>query len=65
MSNENINQEKSTQTSKGKICGIDLGTSNSVVAIPTSNDGVEVLADRKSGRAVVPSIVYIPEDGSA
>ena len=47
----------------GKIIGIDLGTTNSVVAV--SNGGeTEVLRD-ENGVALVPSVVAYAADGSA
>jgi len=45
-----------------KVVGIDLGTTNSLVAIV--QDGVPVVIRDKSGDALVPSVVSVPEDGT-
>ena len=43
--------------------GIDLGTTNSVVAVAGSDDQVDVLADA-NGRRLLPSVVHYAADGT-
>jgi len=45
-----------------RIFGIDLGTTNSVIAYTDPNGTTEVIAGRDGGR-IVPSVVYFPKDG--
>jgi len=46
----------------GKVVGIDLGTTNSLVAYV--KDGAPVVIRDKSGDALVPSVVSAAEDGT-
>src|SRR5688500_6436310 len=46
----------------GKVVGIDLGTTNSLVAVV--KDGFPVVIRDDSGDALVPSIVSVGEDGT-
>src|SRR5258706_6315282 len=46
----------------GKVVGIDLGTTNSLVAYV--DNGVPVVIRDESGDALVPSIVSVGEDGT-
>jgi molecular chaperone HscA len=50
------------ESDKGAAVGIDLGTTNSVVAISFENE-VEVLRSG-DGKALIPSVVHYKEDGS-
>jgi len=45
-----------------KIFGIDLGTTNSVIAHTDSNGMTDVIAGQDGGR-IVPSVIYFPKDG--
>lgn len=45
-----------------RIFGIDLGTTNSVIAYTDPNGTTEVIAGRDGSR-IVPSVVYFPEQG--
>jgi molecular chaperone DnaK len=45
-----------------RIFGIDLGTTNSVIAYTDPNGRTEVIAGRDRGR-IVPSVVYFPDNG--
>jgi len=45
-----------------RIFGIDLGTTNSVIAYTDPNGTTEVIAGRDGGR-IVPSVVYFPDKG--
>jgi molecular chaperone DnaK len=45
-----------------RIFGIDLGTTNSVIAYTDPNGTTEVIAGQDGGR-IVPSVVYFPEQG--
>jgi len=45
-----------------RIFGIDLGTTNSVIAYTDPNGTTEVIAGRAGGR-IVPSVVYFPDQG--
>src|SRR5206468_11712054 len=45
-----------------RVVGIDLGTTNSLVAYV--KDGVPVVIRDRSGDALVPSVVSVPEDGT-
>ncbi|MDR1989427.1 MAG: Fe-S protein assembly chaperone HscA [Acidobacteriaceae bacterium] len=47
----------------GKVVGIDLGTTNSLVAYV--RDGAPVVIRDKSGDALVPSVVSVDEDGTS
>ena len=47
-----------------RIVGIDLGTTNSLVAV-LEDDGPRVIADARTGRRIVPSVVSFPADGDA
>ena len=44
------------------IVGIDLGTTNSVIAFTDRNGVTEVIAG-KDGARIVPSVIYFPKDG--
>ncbi|MBF0335156.1 MAG: Fe-S protein assembly chaperone HscA [Alphaproteobacteria bacterium] len=50
------------QSDRGAAVGIDLGTTNSVVAVSTGNKP-EVLRD-EDGEGLVPSVAYYAEDGA-
>ncbi|MBF0304521.1 MAG: Fe-S protein assembly chaperone HscA [Alphaproteobacteria bacterium] len=50
------------QSDRGAAVGIDLGTTNSVVAVSTG-DKPEVLRD-EDGEGLVPSVAYYAEDGA-
>jgi molecular chaperone DnaK len=45
-----------------RIFGIDLGTTNSVIAHTDANGVTEVIAGKDGGR-IVPSVVYFPKNG--
>jgi len=47
-----------------RIVGIDLGTTNSLVAV-LEDDTPRVIADVRTGRKIVPSVVSFPADGDA
>jgi len=49
------------ESERGLAVGIDLGTTNSVVAVARDGD-VEVLRDAK-GKGLIPSVVYYADDG--
>src|SRR5204862_4759350 len=45
-----------------RIVGIDLGTTNSLIAV-LEDDGPRVIADARTGRKIVPSVVSFPDSG--
>ncbi len=47
-----------------RIVGIDLGTTNSLVAYLDDDGRPQVVVDRESGRAIVPSVVSFTSDGA-
>jgi molecular chaperone HscA len=58
--------EPSTEPKKGLVVGIDLGTTNSLIAMVTEEDGADkakLFIDPSSGKAVVPSIVSYDSGG--
>lgn len=58
-----INLKDGSIRKSDKVLGIDLGTTNSLVAIADGEDrNPRCLADENGG--IVPSIVYVQEDGS-
>jgi len=50
-----------TQATSNIIVGIDLGTTNSLVAIPRENDRPEIIANER-GERITPSVVTIQTD---
>lgn len=57
----NDEKEKNKKMFK-KIPGCDLGTTNSAVAVFSSNNQVEVIANERGGRTT-PSLIYFSPDG--
>ncbi len=55
-------QDKENQTSSEVIIGIDLGTTNSLVAV-IENNKIRILSD-KNGNNIIPSIVNYDSDGN-
>ena len=44
-------------------CGIDLGTTNSCLAIPDDDHGFEIIDNQADRMSVTPSAVYDQADG--
>ncbi|OIO61048.1 MAG: Fe-S protein assembly chaperone HscA [Alphaproteobacteria bacterium CG_4_10_14_0_2_um_filter_63_37] len=49
---------------KGVALGIDLGTTNSLIAVVRPDDGTPVAIPDSQGQVIVPSAVYYPEEGT-
>lgn len=58
----NDEREKKKIKSFRKIPGCDLGTTNSAIAVFSSNNNAEVIANERGGRTT-PSLVYFSPDG--
>jgi molecular chaperone DnaK len=56
-----LNQQKRKYTSMSKIIGIDLGTTNSVVAVMEGNEPVVI--PNEEGRRTTPSVVAFMDNG--
>lgn len=63
MAKISINLKKGTLEKKERIVGIDLGTTNSLVAIVDEQTGKPIALAHNEGEVIVPSVVYFDENG--
>lgn len=63
MAKISINLKKGTVDKKERIVGIDLGTTNSLVAIVDETTGKPRALAHREAQVIVPSVVYFEESG--